>query len=672
MRLLLLLINVLGLNAQNLKAQNNLKMAEVIYKKMETVLENAGVLVPIDKEAKLDKWPKRANQAMRENFRREFIPLDDSYAGKSYKYLLPNWDLTYLGSTIFSENKFSPPPSLQIPLLPIVSNNKQFNINSGGKFNLFYSLTEFTNMAVNIDIDANAASFVHARLKSGIKYSKQDKKSFDISSGLFENQLAKIFNDAKTNTVLNKADFFPLYLIWQSYANKVLDPTKSYYAIKSINAVVWNRDEQSSFSSHTDVEAALKIETPILPFLRAKMSSNGQWGNEKTQRTEFSIYDLYLMEEPSMIEVVSPKQIQKLWTTLADDYNSEYGITLSPTGSNTIELAFGPVSDPLQHSTIRIDEDGFLKQFSATETQKKSNPNFVPLITSVKIQDDIHPDQNNSVRVKIKFTYNPKYFTGVATDLFNEAKQLTLLMGDSVGKMTLSKVYNITFNADAKMIPKIITASNEDEPTTNLNDGKYAWKFNVDYSYVPEQTEILPIDILKKNISFTHTQNKTLTSPGYLLKATCAKDPNIVTRFNCTVELKDPQNLLSASEDFLSGEMTLNSTVRFNGSIVPYTRKLPFVFRGIQPPKQINNDFVSLTTPAQVALFFNAQKTVNGKSYQDFLKENSDASNVVDYNKIGDLLIKAFNFTRDSNSGKYLVSSEYIDINKYLTQQQAK
>jgi len=635
-------------------------MSEVIYRRVEKVLEEAGVLISKGVIRGFSRRSRRANEKMRESFRSEFVPLDEGYGNMKFKYKLQNWDLTYLGSTLFYDDKFEQPLSLKKPLLPIVKNNKQFIVHSVGKFNLFYSISEFTNMAVNANVEANAARFVHARFKSGYEYSARSRKTFSISSGLFENELARIFDECKNNTLSNKEEFLPLYLLWQLYANDRLDTNKDYYVLRDLNAIIWHRDNRSGFNSHTDIDAALKAGTSVIPFLKANINSKASWKLEKNQNSEFSLYDVYIMEEPTNLEKLpTSRDILKAWETFSDDYNNNEGINLQPHAENYIELTFGPASDVSQYGKISVDEEAFLSQFKDNSSKA--------LITGVSIVGEPKPE-TNKVKVKVKFNYNPDYFsaTGAGLNYFKEEKKLTLRMGDSIGSQFLSKTYNITFNAEATVVPKVSTENGLD-PEAIEDNGAYTWKFNIDYTSLPSiNSRILLYDILQKQIDFNHQFNEKLKSPAYLLKGSCIRSTNVTTRFNCEVQLNDPQDLLSPDETYLSAELTLRAIVSSNNLNRPYVRKIPILLRGVVPPEQITNDVVAIAEPAIIAEYFNSRVLIDGKTYEQIVNENSDESSKANYSLIGDLIIKEFNISRDQTSNKYLVPSDLINVAEYL------
>jgi hypothetical protein len=652
MRKVILLTMSIVITAPLLVSGQTIK--EKVYMKLDTLLVRSGVLLKPSEFKKASDKKQTAHNKMRDGYRSQFDPLGDLYSNTLIKHELNNIDLSFWGSKIIESKKIVPLSVDEIPKLPTIDNNKQVLASQSNKFNLYYSLSELTSLAANIEASGGIQSIVHSSFKAGINYNKEKKVSFNVSAGTFENELGKIFYLAKQKQI-TPDQFLPVYTLWELYANDKevkYEKDKPKFILRSFQGAIVQELQNAEYSGHLSSDATLTATTPSTPFVRAALESKFSWKKETSSRTSSQNCNLYLAKDPEFEELPSPNEIRAVWSYLSKQTSNNYSVTLGATSKNILLVTLSPVTSSIQYQLIKLDKNHLMKQFGKEK-----------IITDAEIDlTKLEPDPlSGGVRVPIEFTYNKDFFIGKkgAVDYYDEVKKIRLGLGTPNGKDSLFKEFDVRFYSDGNLIPRL--EKNQD-PSAELKDDFYLWQFSIIFDEPPFSSEILAADILNRQITFKK-YNQTLTNASYLHEAYCNQDATTKSKFNCVIKLLKPDAVLTPSDQLLECTLNTKPKVKIGGERSTYERSIDVRLRGIVPPK--NNEILS-----SAIQYFESTEVLGrvikesvfiGTTPVSELKEKYKVNGAVDYKTFGDYVARILEIQLDPTTNKYAVKTDIIN-----------
>lgn len=274
-----------------------------------------------------------------------------------------------LGSYIIRNNNFSVINNTE-PSLPVLISGNQLSVpnpKSDGT-NYLLNFTSSTLFSFSLDGTLSGGFKTYFDAKSSISNSLSDEKrtQLSIGTGIFENQLGTIFRKSINKQVV-PIDFEPLYQVWVEHANgKILPNDKIIESFEGMalyvstgtkykNTLTWNADLNSSGS---------------FPFLSYGLQSNTKWDRSTQLTTQSNIYDIFMFNNPSLIEIPTVDQLLNNWNALAGMNYNNVKLSSKSVPANSpliINVTFGPIPNSNILPIIKLDEPYSLDNMTRTK-----------------------------------------------------------------------------------------------------------------------------------------------------------------------------------------------------------------------------------------------------------------------------------------------------------------
>jgi len=296
----------------------------------------------------------------------ENLTFHDKSIGLIGSYIIRNNDLSIINNSIS-------------PVLPVLENENQTSIPNPSQSNSNYLLNYTTNNFFQADVESGLSSdfqdFYSAKLAGNVKITDEKRNQISIGAGVFENRLAKVFNDIEQ---IGAIDFEPIFNVWTQYKKGNILPNDKI--IKSFEGMCYFSSEGVDSNNTKEVNAEASSSGKY-PFLSYNLNTKTKWTDSNNTKWERNIYHVFMFKQPEFINVPSKEQIIKCWNNLKPSPNSinlYISNNIPANGPLIIKAKFGPIPNKDVLTLIKVDE----------KYTKKSLPDNKKFIKSINLITD--------------------------------------------------------------------------------------------------------------------------------------------------------------------------------------------------------------------------------------------------------------------------------------------
>ncbi|SDG98599.1 hypothetical protein ACRQ5D_21740 [Mucilaginibacter sp. P25] len=209
----------------------------------------------------------------------------------------------------------------------------------------------FTNKGT-ASISSSFQSYISGKLQDETNVSRDQKMSLTVAAGVFENQLATIYQNARDGSI-NGAQFGSLYDLWLTYANGKAQAGDQI--ISNFTGICFYSTQGLDNSSGNTFTASVN-GSGTFPFLSYGLIDNTNWTKTDELSTSSRNYHVYFFKQPNFINILTKDEILKAWsqvTTLPDPVTISSS-TILPNKKLIVQIKFGPVAKG-SFSNIKLD-----------------------------------------------------------------------------------------------------------------------------------------------------------------------------------------------------------------------------------------------------------------------------------------------------------------------------
>lgn len=606
---------------------------------------------------KSDKQKKKIlkkNEELRSKLLNKFNPpfyINDGIISDNLSF--KNKSIGLIGSYIIRNNDLSVINNEITPTLPVMSSGNQTSIlnpkNSGSSYVLNYNSTNLFEGNLDANASADFREYYQSKLQLNTNLSTAERSQISIGAGIFDNQLALIFDNLDQ---ISSSEFEPVYFLWLEHKKGTIKPNDKI--IKAFEGLCYFTSKGTESNSNLDANAAAS-SAGNYPFVRYDVKTNSNWTSSKKFTTQQSIYNVYMFKKPELTSIPDVNAILDCWNRLKSDSKIEYFSTnIIPANSPLyLKVKFGPVPNSEALSSVRLDEEYTINSIPANKQFIKS----VKLITNdpKRITND-----NEYYYFIIEIERNEAFLTQNFTPLSNIiSAQLPfrIYYNNPIGNDTLDIVY-APIEVQTERFP---TPSCDYEIDPQKDGMWYKYKTDVDFnvSNYPITISNLPkppkvVDVLGLPKSMDADFKGYLTDASFQLKG--------LNKFSMTINIPIKNNFFNINQR--SHEIVL--VLEFYASNgTTYKRKLPLTLNAAEEQIKPNSSFSMLIINNQELLnLLNKNTSVNQSlTIGDIISKHEDENKNIDIvNLIKEL--KKYEVLTVSIFGYYYVPMKYIDVSK--------
>lgn len=291
----------------------------------------------------------------------------------SNELTFPNKSIGLIGSYLIRNNDLSVLNTTITPTLPILKNGRQVGVFSpnldGSNYVLNYTSHEFFQGKIEGDVSSGFMEYYQLKLQASTNLGNDKRNQISIGAGVFENQLAKIYDNIEH---IDAADFEPIYYLWLEHRKGNIQPNDKI--IKSFSGLCYF-SSQGVEKTQTEIYSAELNSSGKYPFLGYNLSSTGKWTNSIEEFGQRNDYNIFMFKRPDFTNVPTKEEILKCWDKVK---SSSHIISLNSSDNIpantplTIKVKFGPVPNKNVLNLIELDEDYTLKSLPVDKKFIKS------------------------------------------------------------------------------------------------------------------------------------------------------------------------------------------------------------------------------------------------------------------------------------------------------------
>ncbi len=564
-----------------------------------------------------------------------------------------NKSIGLIGSYIIRDNDLSVINKEITPALPVMSSGNQTSIlnpkNSGSSYVLNYNSTNLFEGNLDANASADFREYYQSKLQLNTNLATSERSQICIGAGVFDNQLALIFDNLDQ---ISSSEFEPVYYLWLEHKKGTIKPGDKI--IKAFEGLCYFTSKGTESTSNLDANLA-GSSAGNYPFVRYDVKTSSNWTSSKKFTTQQNIYNVYMFKQPELTNIPDVKAIVGCWDRLKANSKIEYvSNNIIPANSPLyLKVKFGPVPNSEALSSVKLDEKFTLNSIPANQQFIKS----VKLITEdpKRITSD-----NEYYYFIIEIERNENFLTQNYTPLSNViSAQLPfrIYYNNPVGSDTLDIIYS-SIEVQTERYPTPVC----DYVVEPQKDGmwyKYKTDVNFNISNYPITIANLPkppkvIDVFGLPESIEMLFKKYLTDATFQLKG--------LNEFAMTINIPVKNNFFNINQR--SHEIVL--LLEFyasNGTL--YKRKLPLTLNAPEDLIENNSNLpILIKNNGELLELLNRNAPINQSlTIGDIINKYQAGNKSIDIvNLVKDL--KKYDVLTISVFGYYYVPMKYIDITK--------
>lgn len=564
-----------------------------------------------------------------------------------------NKSVGLLGSYIIRNNDLTILNSNSTPILPILENGTQLSIfnpkKDGSNYALNYTSNKLFEGSLESGVSSEFKDFYYTKLEFNASINNEERSQISIGAGIFENQLAKIYENIEQ---LSSNDFEPVFLLWNEYRKNNISPDdkiiKSFEGLCYFSMKGVERRDSEDFNG--EVSSSGKY-----PFLSYNLNTKSSWTNTGTLSTQRNIYNIYMFSQPELTPIPTKDKIIVCWNNLKPANN---GVKLAntdniPANSPLIlKVKFGPIPNRKVLPIIKLDEEYSLNKL----------PQNKKIIKSIHLIND-DPARITSENGYYIFDVEVERDEAFTSQSFNSLSPVVSV------DLSLRIYYNNPIDndtLDVKYKPIMLKTELHPTPSSDYeissskvgNTYKYTIpvKFNTPNLSLTVVTNPRPpkiIDVFGLPTAINQNLKKHLSESSFQLRGT--------NEYTCNFSIPVENNYFDINQRSHEIEALIEFYAN-NG--VPYKRKLPLKL--LAP-----NEMLEQSTASNILIEGN-KELLNSLKTDAFLNSNLKVSEIINKfteNEQTDILglvdeLKGLNIINQTPNGSYLVPAKLIDVNK--------
>ncbi len=516
------------------------------------------------KNEKQKKKTLKQNEELKSKLLNKFNPpfyINDGIITDELSFI--NKSIGLIGSYIIRNNDLSVINKDITPTLPVLASGNQTSIlnpkNSGSSYVLNYNSTNLFEG----NLDANASSdfkeYYQSKLQLNTNLSTSERSRICIGAGVFDNQLALIFDNLDQ---ISASEFEPVYYLWLEHKKGSIQPGDQI--IKAFEGLCYFTSKGLEAVSNVDASVSAN-SAGNYPFVRYDVKSNSDWTSSRKFTTQQSIYNVYMFKQPELTNIPSVQQILNCWDRLKANAKPEYvsNNVIPANAPLLIRVKFGPIPNDEALSSIKLDENFTLNSIPVNQRFIKS----VKLITDDpnRISFD-----NDYCYLIIEVERNESFLTqnfNQLSHIISAQIPFRIYYNNPIGQDTLDIVYS-PIEVQTERYP---TPISEYELTPIKDDRYYKYQTvvrfntsnnNITIANFPVPPKVIGAEGLPKDIEQSFI--KYLTETSFSLKN--------LNEFTMTINLPVKNNFFNINQR--SHEIVLILEF-FASNGTSYKRKLP-------------------------------------------------------------------------------------------------
>lgn len=364
--------------------------------------------------------------------------------------------------------------SSQSPDLEIFSSDNQVSIpdpiNDNSTYILNYTSKKLFDFSTDLQGSASFLAYFNTKNELQKKITNDKRHQISIAAGHFYNRLGTLFNRVINDDAIEPYEFEPLYTTWKMYARNKIN--NGDMILRGFDGMCFFVEQGVSTTDFEDFKSDANLSVKY-GFLNVSSNVAGDWNVNNTRTVKNKAYSIYMFHTPDLVGIPDVDRIKKKWEQLQLDKKVETpnDITLKKNTPLYVKVKFGPVNNPLELQSLKLDL-GYSK--NALSRIGKNFIDNIILNTTDNSKYSILQSHPGYYEFTLEINRNDTFFE--KTPPLNEydvsaTLPIKIYFDNIVNKDTLQQLYSVKLRSDYMPYPRFL--SSNELKHTNSNDTLY-------------------------------------------------------------------------------------------------------------------------------------------------------------------------------------------------------